>query len=93
MRTLAGPGSEVLFTAVPQKLVEMFSESLSSLVANSEPAGFKISPTGILHLLQTKNIPLEKICLLDPKAESQLAPEDGDGRFTHFLIGVRIPFF
>jgi ribosome biogenesis SPOUT family RNA methylase Rps3 len=31
---------------------------------------------------------LERVCLLDPKAEQELSPEDGDGRFEYFLFGV-----
>ncbi|PFH48287.1 hypothetical protein AMATHDRAFT_65865 [Amanita thiersii Skay4041] len=30
---------------------------------------------------------IERVCLLDPKAEKELAPEDGDGRFDCFLFG------
>ncbi|KAG7095996.1 hypothetical protein E1B28_006678 [Marasmius oreades] len=30
---------------------------------------------------------LGKVCLLDPKAEKELSPEDGDGRFQWFLFG------
>ena len=32
---------------------------------------------------------IKKVCLLDPKAERELSPEDGDGRFEYFLFGVR----
>jgi hypothetical protein len=32
---------------------------------------------------------IEKVCLLDPKAEQELSPDDGDGRFEYFLFGVR----
>ena len=38
--------------------------------------------------MEEKGIPLDKVCLLDPKAEKELAPEDGDGRFEWFLFGV-----
>ncbi|KAF5340460.1 hypothetical protein D9758_013572 [Tetrapyrgos nigripes] len=31
---------------------------------------------------------LEKVCLLDPKAEKELSPEEGEGRFEWFLFGV-----
>ena len=29
---------------------------------------------------------LEKVCLLDPKAEKVLSPEDGDSRFQWFFL-------
>ena len=38
--------------------------------------------------MEESSIPLDKVCLLDPKAEKELAPEDGDGRFEWFLFGV-----
>lgn len=41
-----------------------------------------------MDLMKQAGIPLEKVCLLDPKAEKELAPEDGDGRFQWFLFGV-----
>lgn len=45
---------------------------------------------GIMHLLEDPNcdLRLENVCLLDPKAETELSPEDGDGRFAGFLFGV-----
>ncbi|EIM87066.1 DUF431-domain-containing protein [Stereum hirsutum FP-91666 SS1] len=44
---------------------------------------------GIMHLLNDSNceLRLENVCLLDPKAETELSPEDGDGRFAGFLFG------
>jgi ribosome biogenesis SPOUT family RNA methylase Rps3 len=38
------------------------------------------------------NVDLERVCLLDPRAEREISPEDGDGRFEWFLFGVRIMF-
>lgn len=45
---------------------------------------------GIMHLLENSSceLKLENVCLLDPKAEKELSPEDGDGRFSGFLFGV-----
>lgn len=43
-----------------------------------------------MHLLGDPNceLRLANVCLLDPKAETELSPEDGDGRFAGFLFGV-----
>jgi hypothetical protein len=38
--------------------------------------------------MKEHNIPLERVCLLDPRAEQEISPEDGDGRFSWFLFGV-----
>lgn len=47
---------------------------------------------GIMHLLEDPSceLKLENVCLLDPKAEKELNPEDGDGRFAGFLFGVSV---
>ena len=39
--------------------------------------------------MEASGIELDKVCLLDPKAENALSPEDGDGQFEWFLFGVR----
>lgn len=41
--------------------------------------------------MKKADVPLEKVCLLDPKAPQELSPEDGDGRFVWFLFGVSFP--
>lgn len=41
-----------------------------------------------MELTRQAGISLDKVCLLDPKAENELSPEDGDGRFEWFLFGV-----
>jgi hypothetical protein len=51
-------------------------------------ASFSVSPEGVMKHLEERGISLDKVCLLDRKAEKLLAPEDGDGRFSHFLFGV-----
>ena len=40
--------------------------------------------------MKARNVSLDKVCLLDPKATKELSPEDGDGTFTWFLFGVSI---
>lgn len=44
----------------------------------------------ILDLMKQRNVPLERVCLLDPKAPKPLSPQDGEGEFDWFLFGVRI---
>ena len=90
MRTLAGMGAAVHFT----HLSEASTSTLTSLFADgaSAPragAGAYAHQKSVLELIKQKDVPLERVCLLDPKAEKELAPEDGDGRFEWFLFGVR----
>jgi ribosome biogenesis SPOUT family RNA methylase Rps3 len=88
MRTLAGEGSHVHFT----HLSSSSSESLKSKFANvggEHLAEASCHQEGVLDLIKERlGGSLEKVCLLDPKAEKELSPEDGDGRFEWFLFGV-----
>lgn len=38
--------------------------------------------------INSLGLSVNDVCLLDPKAELELSPEDGDGRFKWFLFGV-----
>jgi len=40
-----------------------------------------------LDLMKQRNIPIERVCLLDPKATQELSPEDGQGAFDWLLFG------
>ncbi|KAH9947773.1 DUF431-domain-containing protein [Amylocystis lapponica] len=89
MRTLAGPSSQVHFTHLSQSSCT----TLSSLFADA-PTDTPLAPAtpqqeSIQQLMEHAGVSLAQICLLDPKADAPLAPEDGDGRFAWFLFGVR----
>ncbi|PPQ86140.1 hypothetical protein CVT25_003090 [Psilocybe cyanescens] len=86
MRMLAGPESHVQFTSLSKSSSDSISAAFSSA---SDPtlSKFSVHREGIMDLMKARGIPLDKVCLLDPKAESELAPEDGDGRFEWFLFG------
>ena len=45
--------------------------------------------------MQSRDIPVERVCLLNPKVPLTPTPSDGDaGKFTWFFFGVRPrPFF
>ena len=94
MQTLAGPSSKVYFTHVSSlsktSLENLFASSLdkATLPANESKAKVLAFTQGVLEVMKTENVPLEKVCLLDPKAPQELSPEDGDGRFEWFLFGV-----
>lgn len=92
MRILAGPNSTVHFTSLSkgssQALDASFSEPNSSSI---DLAKARAHQQGILELAKAElgQDAIQKICLLDPKGEKELSPEDGDGRFQWFLFGVR----
>jgi hypothetical protein len=105
MRTLAGPDASVAFTslssATSASLSAAFTDAdppatstitTTTTSDSASPAAAQVQchEQGILALMQTRNIPHERVCLLDPKASLALTPSDGDaGKFTWFLFGVR----
>jgi Protein arginine N-methyltransferase SFM1-like len=103
MRTLAGPGASVAFTNLSSATSASLSAAFTTDTNANPPTGTtsdSASPVaaaqvecheqGVLALMQSRNIPHERICLLDPKASLALSPSDGDtGKFTWFLFGVR----
>ncbi|KAG6840393.1 hypothetical protein C0991_006988 [Blastosporella zonata] len=85
MRILAGPGAHVHFTHLSKSSTESLSVAFQS--STTDLADASCHEQGVLDLMKSKGIALDKVCLLDPKAEAVLAPEDGDGRFDMFLFG------
>ena len=88
MRMLASPGSEVHFTHLSQAscnaLFKSFGESSAS-ARNPDIADVFCTTEGVLDLIRTIGVSQNQVCLLDPKAERELSPDD---RYTHFLFGV-----
>ncbi|EJU01440.1 DUF431-domain-containing protein [Dacryopinax primogenitus] len=87
MRTLAGPSSTVHFTHVSPTA----ASSLDSLLSPSSPlipplAQVEVHTEGVEDLMKAKGVSKERVCLLDPKADSALAPSDGE-EFDWFLFG------
>ena len=90
MRTLAGPSSEVHFTHLSQACTNALLKSFGGSSAGTsadEIADVFCTTKGVLDLTEAIGIPLDEVCLLDPKAERELSPED---TFTSFLFGVGI---
>ncbi|KAF8495453.1 DUF431-domain-containing protein [Russula emetica] len=66
------------------------STSASSLAQAQSQAQAECYEQGALALMKSRDIdiPLERVCLLDPKASLALTPSDGEeGKFTWFLFG------
>ncbi|KAH7926926.1 DUF431-domain-containing protein [Leucogyrophana mollusca] len=84
MIRLAGQSASVHFTHLSQNSGISLGDKLASL--GHAPASFEIHTESILSVLGQRNIPLSQVCLLDPKAEKALSPDDGRG-FTWFLFG------
>ena len=88
MRILAGPDAQVHFTYLSKPSSQSLDSAFTMKSQNpSALAAFSCHQEGVLDLMKTSEMPIDKVCLLDPKAEQELSPEDGDN-FQWFLFGV-----
>ncbi|KAG1818990.1 DUF431-domain-containing protein [Suillus subaureus] len=85
MIMLAGINGRVEFT----HLSHNSSSSLDARLApiNESAASYQVHTQSVMEMLEQNNISITRVCLLDPKAQTALAPEDGK-IFDHFLFGV-----
>jgi len=89
MRTLAGPNAHLHFTHLSKSSCGSLSSAFTDASSGESPlAQASCHQEGVLDLMQKSGVSLAQVCLLDPKAERILSPEDGDGRFAWFLFGV-----
>ena len=96
MRMLAGSDAHVQFTNLSKSSSDFLTSAFADETPNSSHCSlsqFSCHQMGVLDLMKESDVPLEKVCLLDPKAEKELSPDDGDGRFQWFLFGVFYVFF
>jgi hypothetical protein len=87
MRTLAGSSAAVHFTHLSKNASTALESCFAQHQEGSLAAG-KTHQIGVVELMKQENVPLKHVCLLDPRAEHEVSPEDGDGRFQWFLFGV-----
>jgi len=87
MRILAGPDAQVHFTYLSKSSSQSLDSAFTVKPQNPSLAAFSCHQEGVLDLMKTSGMPIDKVCLLDPKAEQELSPEDGDN-FQWFLFGV-----
>ncbi|CAA7263302.1 unnamed protein product [Cyclocybe aegerita] len=88
MRILAGSTSQVQFTHLSKSSCESLN-SIFNASSSSNPglSAFSCHQQGVVGLMKDLGVPIDQVCLLDPKAEKELSPEDGDGQFQWFLFG------
>ncbi|KAG1778823.1 hypothetical protein EV702DRAFT_1092224 [Suillus placidus] len=86
MIMLAGINGRVEFTHLSHNSSSLLDARLAPI--NESPASYQVHTQSVMELLEQNNIPITRVCLLDPKAQTVLAPEDGE-IFDHFLFGVR----
>lgn len=89
MIKLAGASASVQFTHLSANAGSSLESKLSWLNGERKEdklASYAVHSASILELLLQKNVPLSKICLLDPKADKALQPGDKD-EFGWYLFG------
>ncbi|TNY24680.1 DUF431-domain-containing protein [Rhodotorula diobovata] len=74
----------VIFSSLSPTSVKSLSEQL--IARGAHPDSFRAETKSVLQLLKDEGIPLEKVCLLDPRAPAEIAPQDGND-YTWFLFG------
>jgi hypothetical protein len=91
MRALAGADAQIHFTNLSKVSSEYLATRFAAASAESD-ASACCHTSGIMALIGRSPFEtgIDKVCLLDPKAESPLDPQDGD-RFSCFLFGVGPP--
>ncbi|KAF8688580.1 hypothetical protein RHS03_09547, partial [Rhizoctonia solani] len=83
MIAIAGATSSILFTHLSSSSRTALNSALESVPNSSK---FEVHSLGILDVMKQHGVDLNQVCLLDPKAEKELSPSDGDN-FSWFLFG------
>lgn len=89
MIKLAGSSASVQFTHLSASAGSSLRSKLSSFSGKPDEhqfASYVVHSVSISELLQQENVPLSRVCLLDPKAERAIEPGDKD-EFGWFLFG------
>ncbi|GJN90705.1 hypothetical protein Rhopal_003719-T1 [Rhodotorula paludigena] len=76
--------NQVIFSSLSPASVKSLSEQL--LARGAQPESFRAETKSVLELMQLEGVPLEKVCLLDPRAKGEIAPSDGN-EYEWFLFG------
>ncbi|KAK4702287.1 hypothetical protein P7C70_g3934, partial [Phenoliferia sp. Uapishka_3] len=77
-------GSRVIFSSLSPTSTTSLSDLLTKKGANSKD--FKVDSRAVLELMKDEGVDIRRVCLLDPRAEKEIAPEDGE-EFDWFLFG------
>ncbi|CAE7105468.1 unnamed protein product [Rhizoctonia solani] len=83
MISVAGPTSSVLFTHLSSSSRTALNAALANIPNSSK---FEVHFLGVLDVMEQHGVNLNQVCLLDPKAEKELSPSDGES-FSWFLFG------
>ncbi|PVG03724.1 DUF431-domain-containing protein [Serendipita vermifera] len=85
--SLIAPDGEVAFTHLSSSSCKELEGALAASQTAKTGGTHNSYTISVLELMKQRNVPLDRVCLLDPKAEKELTPTDGDGEFDFFLFG------
>ncbi|KPV74897.1 uncharacterized protein RHOBADRAFT_44417 [Rhodotorula graminis WP1] len=74
----------VIFSSLSSASVQSLSDQL--IARGAKPGSFRAETKSVLELMKDEGIPLDKVCLLDPRAPGEIAPKDG-ADYSWFLFG------
>ncbi|KAF9807136.1 hypothetical protein IEO21_08368 [Rhodonia placenta] len=87
MRKLAGSEGHVHFTHLSQSSCNALLTLVAGEKNDTGVADVSSHTMSVLELMKASGVPMDKVCLLDPKAEHELSPDDRD-KFSWYLFGV-----
>lgn len=87
MRTLAGPDAQIHFTHLSEPICESLGKDLRT--PDNAKATVQCHTISVIELMKMYAIPLDRVCLLDPRASKSLCPQDAT-EFDWFLFGVSL---
>ncbi|TIB35419.1 hypothetical protein E3P84_01360 [Wallemia ichthyophaga] len=82
--THAGENARVIYTNLSSTSYDSLNQALAP--SQGKAATTECYKEGIMDIITREGIPHEKVCLLDPKAEQPIQPQDLE-TFSHFLFG------
>jgi ribosome biogenesis SPOUT family RNA methylase Rps3 len=75
MLRLCSP-STVIFSSLSPRSVNSLKQQL--LDKGMDPSRFRVETRSVRELMKQENVELERVCLLDPRAEKVIGPKDGN---------------
>ena len=81
----ASPPSSVLFSSLSAGSIATLQKQLEApLEGGARAASFELASGAVRDVMARDGVDLSRVCLLDPKAEKEISPEDGE-EFDWFL--------
>lgn len=81
----ASPPSSVLFSSLSAASISILQGQLEApLEGGRKAAPFELASGAVRDVMARDGVDLSRVCLLDPKAEKEISPEDA-GEFDWFL--------